>query len=202
MTSSELDASLRYAFKGGRPTVSSSIFPYPVRVSEAPLSLYSHLICQVVRHAMQNADKRNPEEALREVGYGVATRFLDVIYVRERGLRTMSRPEHAISFVATNAWRYFFGAPASANIADDGKLFVIRDTKFLAGRFVSVPTSEQWAGFNVGYIAAGYVEGLLHALGLEKAAADCHFTSGDSAIDPDDISIVVDPLGQVSHDQG
>ncbi|KAH9410656.1 putative transport protein particle protein [Ordospora pajunii] len=122
-----------------------------------PLSTVSYLVCGMVEYFMENAG--DTEERLKEIGYEVGIRMLEV-HGFEREV-----------YVPTLLYRIAFDLLPHVNTSDrrieksnpsDG-VYLLMDMDGAFSRFMSVPQS--WDGFSADSVVCGFVEAAFAASG-------------------------------------
>lgn len=129
---------------------------------EINISTFALLFSEMVQYC-QNRVSTVPElqSKLSELGYHVGIRMLDLIFIREKGLRRETKLLNILLFIKSNVWKALFGKEADKleHANDEERTYYIIEQESLVNRFISVPKDK--GSLNCASFTAGIVEAIL-----------------------------------------
>merc|ERR1739838_1248493 len=107
------------------------------------------------------AGTREVEERLHGMGVRVGHKILDLIMIREKGMKRDNGIMSLLTFICQVCWRYLFGKTAELLKCNKKNEYILTDPTWSFGQYVNVPA--HLGDLTVGAYAAGVVEGILCA---------------------------------------
>lgn len=135
------------------------------RTPEVNIASLSFLFAGIVQY-VQGSSKgvQELEAKLNSLGYGVGTKFLELITFRDgKNAKREIRVVEVLQFIHTQVWKTLFGKVADEleKSSDSDDEYMITDNLPLISQFISVP--KEFGQLNVGAFTAGIIEGVLDA---------------------------------------
>ncbi|CEP22392.1 Transport protein particle subunit trs31 Short=TRAPP subunit trs31 [Cyberlindnera jadinii] len=135
------------------------------RTPEVNIASLSFLFSGIVQY-VQSSSKgvKELEAKLNALGYGVGTKFLELITLRDgKNAKRETKVIEILQFIHTQLWKTLFGKVADEleKSSDSDQEYMITDNLPLISQFISVP--KEFGQLNVGAFTAGIIEGILDA---------------------------------------
>lgn len=146
--------------------------------NEINVSTFGLLFSEMVQYC-QNRVHTVPElqTKLSELGQQVGSRVLDVLVLREKGMKREVRVLNILLFIKSVLWKSLFGKEADKleQANDDDKTYYIIEKEPLVNKFISVPKDK--GSLNCASFIAGIVEAVLHGCNF-PAKVTAHWHKG------------------------
>ncbi|XP_031565438.1 trafficking protein particle complex subunit 5-like [Actinia tenebrosa] len=146
--------------------------------NEINCSTFALLFSEMVQYC-QNRVYTVPElqTKLSELGQHVGTRILDVLVLREKGLKREVRVLNILLFIKSVLWKSLFGKEADKleQANDDDRTYYIIEKEPLVNKFISVPKDK--GSLNCASFIGGIVEAVLHGCNF-PAKVTAHWHKG------------------------
>lgn len=172
---------------------SSNILEKPLSKgrNEINVSTYGLLFSEMVQYC-QNRVHTVPElqTKLSELGQQVGSRVLDVLVLREKGMKREIRVLNILLFVKSVLWKSLFGKEADKleQANDDDKTYYIIEKEPLVNKFISVPKDK--GSLNCASFVAGIVEAVLNGCNF-PAKVTAHWHKGTTLMIKFEESVIV-----------
>lgn len=158
--------------------------------NEINVSTFGLLFSEMVQYC-QNRVHTVPElqAKLSELGQQVGSRMLDVLVLREKGLKREVRVLNILLFIKSALWKSLFGKEADKleQANDDDKTYYIIEKEPLVNKFISVPKDK--GSLNCAAFIAGIVEAVLHGCNF-PAKVTAHWHKGTTLMIKFDESVI------------
>eukprot|EP00057_Strongylocentrotus_purpuratus_P023743 XP_011678217.1 PREDICTED: trafficking protein particle complex subunit 5 [Strongylocentrotus purpuratus] len=130
---------------------------------EINISTFALLFSEMVQYC-QNRVSSVPElqSKLSDLGQHVGVRILDLLFIRERGLKRETKLLNILLFIKSNVWKVLFGKEADKleHANDDERTYYIIEKESVINRFISVPKDK--GSLNCAAFTAGIIEAILN----------------------------------------
>eukprot|EP01100_Stratorugosa_tubuloviscum_P011784 TRINITY_DN5346_c0_g1_i1.p1 TRINITY_DN5346_c0_g1~~TRINITY_DN5346_c0_g1_i1.p1 ORF type:complete len:195 (-),score=77.12 TRINITY_DN5346_c0_g1_i1:90-674(-) len=143
--------------------------------TEVSLSAFSFLFCEIVQYSQTRSNETSDfEQRLKDLGYSVGVRILDLMAVREKNYKRETRLVAFINFIQTQIWRVLFGRPADGfqKTPDIDNEYMIIDYQPLVCKFISLPKDRN---VNCASFIAGIVQGVLDSADFSTESVGAYF---------------------------
>ncbi|CDR41083.1 CYFA0S06e01310g1_1 [Cyberlindnera fabianii] len=135
------------------------------RTPEVNIASLSFLFAGIVQYVQsQSKSIQDIEARLNALGYGVGTKFLELVTLRDgKNAKRETRIVGVLQFIQMQVWKTLFGKPADElqKASDSENQYMIFDNVPLISQFICVP--KEFGKLNVGAFTAGIIEGVLDA---------------------------------------
>ncbi|CAH3179098.1 unnamed protein product [Porites evermanni] len=159
--------------------------------NEINVSTFGLLFSEMIQYC-QNRVHTVPElqTKLSDLGQQVGSRVLDVLVLREKGMKREVRVLNILLFIKSVFWKSLFGKEADKleQANDDDKTYYIIEKEPLVNKFISVPKDK---GFlNCASFVAGIVEAVLHGCNF-PAKVTAHWHKGTTLMIKFEESVII-----------
>ncbi|XP_030844703.1 trafficking protein particle complex subunit 5 [Strongylocentrotus purpuratus] len=145
---------------------------------EINISTFALLFSEMVQYC-QNRVSSVPElqSKLSDLGQHVGVRILDLLFIRERGLKRETKLLNILLFIKSNVWKVLFGKEADKleHANDDERTYYIIEKESVINRFISVPKDK--GSLNCAAFTAGIIEAILNGCNF-PAKVTAHWHKG------------------------
>ncbi|XP_041475355.1 trafficking protein particle complex subunit 5-like [Lytechinus variegatus] len=146
--------------------------------SEMNISTFALLFSEMVQYC-QNRVSSVPElqSKLSDMGQHVGVRILDLLFIRERGLKRETKLLNILLFIKSNVWKVLFGKEADKleHANDDERTYYIIEKESVINKFISVPKDK--GSLNCAAFTAGIIEAILNGCNF-PAKVTAHWHKG------------------------
>ncbi|XP_022087724.1 trafficking protein particle complex subunit 5-like [Acanthaster planci] len=130
--------------------------------AEVNISTFALLFSEMVQYCQSRVGSvPELQSKLSEMGQHVGVRILDLLFIREKGLKRETKLLNILLFIKSNVWKVLFGREADKleHANDDERTYYIIEKESLVNRFISVPKDK--GSLNCAAFTAGIVEAIL-----------------------------------------
>ncbi|XP_071486720.1 trafficking protein particle complex subunit 5-like [Diadema setosum] len=157
---------------------------------EINISTFALLFSEMVQYC-QNRVSSVPElqSKLSDLGQHVGVRILDLLFIRERGLKRETKLLNILLFIKSNVWKVLFGKEADKleHANDDERTYYIIEKESVVNKFISVPKDK--GSLNCAAFTAGIIEAILNGCSF-PAKVTAHWHKGTTYMIKFDDSVI------------